>query len=88
MSITNREPVRNVQKHSQPINIQTQRLVADHVLCVRVTHIRGKVYDIAVRDSPEFFASGILVHNCRYALGSEIKRRSAAVAIPSGLMGR
>jgi hypothetical protein len=55
---------------------------------VRVTHIRGKVYDIAVRDSPEFFASGILVHNCRYALGSEIKRRSAAVAIPSGLMGR
>ena len=88
VSITNREPVCNVQKHSQPINIQTQRLVADHVLCVRVTHIRGKVYDIAVRDSPEFFASGILVHNCRYALGSEIKRRAGAVAIPSGLMGR
>lgn len=29
-----------------------------------------------------------LVDSVRYALGSEIKRRSAAVAIPSGLMGR
>ena len=36
-----------------------------------------RVYDLTVEDQPEFFANGVLVHNCidalRYALGTYIK---------------
>lgn len=44
--------------------------VPRRVLCVN-TGPTGPVYNLGVRgDHPEFFANGILVHNCRYAIYS------------------
>lgn len=30
------------------------------------------VYNLAVKDCPEYFANGVLVHNCRYAVTSRL----------------
>lgn len=49
--------------------------------CVlRVTEAgRSDVYDISVEGCPEFLASGVLVHNCRYAVSLLIKSSGAYV---------
>ena len=52
--------------------VQMRVFAEDHAPCVSTERInsveklarRADVYDIAVRDSKEFFANGILVHNC------------------------
>lgn len=58
--------------NSKQINIEDLGFVVDHVLRVEDGGIADKVYDITVEDTHEFFANGILVHNCidalRYAL--------------------
>ena len=57
------------------LSASTQKpfIAEDRVLCVRDTGTRNAVYDLMVEDAEEFFASGVLVHNCRYALGGMIK---------------
>src|SRR5690606_21304789 len=40
----------------------------------------GPVFDLAVDDCPEFFASSVLVHNCRYGLDPLIKRPGQVTA--------
>lgn len=47
----------------------------ERVLVVSRTQDRSDVYDIMVEDAEEFFASGVLVHNCRYALSPMIQRK-------------
>lgn len=42
----------------------TRGLSNDQVLDVRETGYRSAVYDITVEGVPEFFANGVLVHNC------------------------
>ena len=50
-----RSSVYPVQKRGEP------RLGVD---TVRDLNLRGPVYNLTVEDTPEFFANGILVHNC------------------------
>jgi len=38
------------------------------------------VYDLMVADAEEFFASGVLVHNCRYACAPLIRRGGMGVS--------
>jgi phage terminase large subunit len=54
---------------------QTLHAAPDRVVCVEDTGTVAKVYDLSVAGSPEFFASGILVHNCRYGLDGYIQGR-------------
>ena len=54
-------------------NTNEQKLVHANVGRVQKTNKIAKVYDLAIKDCPEFFASGVLVHNCRYALNDYIK---------------
>ena len=41
---------------------------------------RAPVYDLMVAEAEEFFASGVLVHNCRYACAPMIRRGGAGVS--------
>lgn len=50
------------------INTVRPKLAVDRVQTVYATGERNKVYDLEVDGQHEFFASGVLVHNCRYAL--------------------
>ncbi|MBQ3942814.1 MAG: PBSX family phage terminase large subunit [Elusimicrobia bacterium] len=53
-------------------NIQKQDFVQDNAQIIICGNIEKEVYDLTVEDCHEFFANGILVHNCidaiRYAL--------------------
>lgn len=55
------------------------KLVPARVQCVRDTKTSVPVYDLTIEDQHEFFASGILVHNCfdaiRYGLDGYIQRK-------------
>lgn len=57
---------------SKAINMQKSDFVVGRVLSVEEIGIAKEVYDITVEGQHEFFANGILVHNCidsiRYAL--------------------
>ena len=52
-------------------------VVHDLVVSVSVIGTEDKVYDLTIEDEHEFFANGILVHNCmdalRYALEPVIR---------------
>jgi phage terminase large subunit len=61
--------------HSRPTNTDTRNLVLARVQCVRDTQTTAAVFDLSVETNQEFFASGILVHNCRYALDGYIQHR-------------
>lgn len=50
------------------------------VRAVCVTGERVPVYDLMVAEAEEFFASGVLVHNCRYACAPMIRRGGAGVS--------
>lgn len=57
-------------------NIKMQDFVVGRVLIVQEAGKASEVYDLTVDDCHEFFANGILVHNCidatRYALESDM----------------
>lgn len=61
-----------VEKSSKAINMLKSDFVVGRVLTVEEVGIAKEVYDITVEGQHEFFANGILVHNCidsiRYAL--------------------
>jgi len=64
------------EKSSSSTNSRRSRLVADRVLTVSVlAEKEAEVFDLTVKDKPEFFANGILVHNCRYALEDYTKQK-------------
>ena len=60
--------------YSSQISTLRGKLVEDRVLTVYATKEKNKVYDLEVDGEHEFFASNILVHNCRYALEKIMKR--------------
>lgn len=62
------------KKNLYPISTKKLDFAQDRVLNVSPTMEKNNVYDIMVDGEEEFFASGVLVHNCRYALGPMIKR--------------
>ncbi len=63
-------------QRSRATNTENSGFVACRVETVRAGHsIAGAVYDLTVEDQPEFFANGVLVHNCRYALDGIIQNR-------------
>jgi intein/homing endonuclease len=64
------ETVKDARKSSQQIN--TQELDSAHeVVLEKVTiknNYKAKVYDLAIDNIHEYYANGLLVHNCRYVL--------------------
>lgn len=52
----------------EPISTQKPKLAADHVVEVYAEPHAAPVYDLTVEDQHEFFAGGLLVHNCLDAL--------------------
>lgn len=55
-------------KSSKLINIVRKNVVPAYVVKVSEPIGNRYVYDITVNECPEFYANGILVHNCKYAL--------------------
>lgn len=82
-----------VRKNLSSINIPGTKLALERVQCVSDGPI-SDVYDISVVGKHEFFAGGVLVHNCwdgiRYSLDGHIKRKGqvAGMMIPKRLQGR
>jgi phage terminase large subunit len=74
-SMTLSEPVLSVARPLSPIASRPYGFAVDRVRCVRDTGTRNRVYDLSVEEAEEFFASGVLVHNCRYALEPMMKDR-------------
>jgi len=68
--ITKQENAYTVNQSLPLIDTQKLKLVHDHVRIVSVKKIGiRRVYDITIKDKPEFYADWALVHNCfRYAL--------------------
>lgn len=58
------EFVKNVEITSPKINIQKLMFVQDYVLSVTELKKEAPVYNLSVSEAPEYFANGILVHNC------------------------
>jgi hypothetical protein len=69
----------NAVRCSRSTNTAIPSVALDHVLSVTDLGVNNRVYDISVEEAEEFFASGILVHNCRYALSPLIQRRDAGM---------
>lgn len=67
-----------VEQNLKQINILKQDFVVGHVLTIEEVGMANEVYDLTVDDCHEFFANGILVHNCidglRYALNPYIQK--------------
>lgn len=80
-SITSKNDVLSVEQFLPQANILASNLVLEAVQCVEVIGIADKVYDLTIEDQHEFFANGVLVHNCydavRYSLDGYIQRRGA-----------
>ena len=70
-----------VEPNLKQINTLKQDFVVGRVLTVQEQEIANNVYDLTVEDCHEFFANGILVHNCidaiRYALEDDMSYRKA-----------
>ena len=78
----------NVALSSQLTNIVKQSAALEAVQCIEECQRSDRVYDMTVNGEHEFFAGGILVHNCmdaiRYAIGPLIKAQpQSAVFMPS-----
>jgi Intein splicing domain len=71
-SITKQNLVKNVENCTHETNTVKHVIAASRVLGSQITEIAPLVYDLTVQDKHEFFANGILVHNCldsvRYAM--------------------
>lgn len=67
-SITREEFVRYAEKNSSQTNIPNQGPVLVDVQDCYVSDEYDDVYNLEVENAHTFFANGILVHNCRYAM--------------------
>ena len=70
----------------QATNTRNAGFVASHVLSVQCGQKNApKVYDLTVEGEHEFFANGVLVHNCwdalRYSLNGYIRRKGRTLKI-------
>lgn len=79
--MTSRKPASYAERYLSQINIENKSLAVcnvEHVTSLK--SVGERVYDLTIDGQHEFFASGILVHNCidgiRYALGDYIKAKS------------
>jgi hypothetical protein len=74
------------------INTATRKLVPVRVQTVSARKKPATVYDLAITGQNEFFANGILIHNCldaaRYSLSGYITRGSGMKINPINLRGR
>lgn len=74
------------------INTATRKLVPVRVQTVFARKKPATVYDLAITGQNEFFANGILIHNCldaaRYSLSGYITRGSGMKINPLNLRGR
>ena len=74
------------------INTATRKLVPVRVQTVSALKKPATVYDLAITGQNEFFANGILIHNCldaaRYSLSGYITRGSGMKINPINLRGR
>ena len=77
---------------SRSASIHAKSVVLVPVQCVEDGGIEKAVYDLTVEGEHEFFANGILVHNCidalRYSLDGVIKGRGAMKINPAALVMR
>ena len=82
-------PVQCVARPLQSTNILKNNVVLKPVQCVKDGGIESAVYDLTVEDEHEFFANGVLVHNCidalRYSLDGLIKGRGMMNINPKAL---
>lgn len=78
--------------HFLSINTATRKLVPVRVQTVSARKKPATVYDLAITGQNEFFANGILIHNCldaaRYSLTGYITRGSGMKINPINLRGR
>ena len=78
-----------VEKSLQQTNIPKSKLVVGHVLTITSYGLCERVYDLTIEDKHEFFANGILVHNCidsvRYMLEGirHMKKKNRSPQLPS-----
>ena len=76
----------------QSTNTEKQFVVPVLVQCVLDGGTEKAVYDLTVEDAHEFFANGVLVHNCidatRYALADLMRGRGTMQINPAALMMR
>lgn len=60
--------------------------------CVRLSSAspagRAPVYNLTVSETPEYFANGLLVHNCGYDRVAYISLREQAEALPLGVLAQ
>lgn len=49
---------------------------------------RAPVYNLTVSGTPEYFANGLLVHNCGYDRVAYISLREQAEALPLGVLAQ
>jgi PBSX family phage terminase large subunit len=78
--MTKKEHVRSVESRLKSIDIQKLKPVRENVvvLSVKKLNARSPVYNLTVAESHNFFANGILTHNCdalRYACRRVFGRR-------------
>ena len=70
----------SVAMSSQLTNTVRRSVALEAVQCIEECQKSHRVYDMTVDGEHEFYAGGILVHNCmdaiRYAIGPLIKRES------------
>jgi hypothetical protein len=79
--MTSDQPALYVPVNSCITNTESPKLAVDHVLTVSEAYVAERVYDLTIKDQHEFFANGVLVHNCidsvRYALELVMRRKNA-----------
>jgi hypothetical protein len=81
-STSKQELARSATNCSASTNTARPSLVPDRVLTVTALPTKSTVYDLTVQGCPEFFAGGVLVHNCdavRYALEPYMKSNDIKV---------
>lgn len=75
--------VNGAGQNLEQINTVKPVFVPDNVKIIQCGKIENQVYDLTVEDCHEFFANGILVHNCidaiRYALESDMNSYNTKV---------
>ena len=79
-NVCNAEKITSQKQSMQSSAIQTAKL--KHFECV--TSWQERVYDLTVEDEHEYFANGVLVHNCdamRYAIFTHLHKPQFQVAV-------
>ena len=86
--ILNQEYVHGVEKNLSVENIQSKEIVQSHVLLRKecITASEQEVYDLMVDNEHEYFANGVLVHNCLdaaryYAMSVTVINKTRLVSI-------